>query len=159
MYTDSSHSIAKGLIDGYIDVGCFLANSAAAADVPDLIVDECVEPLVWVRSKISYLAQVHQFRWSTGPTTTKKRQRLQNCIQQLPLSRDSYDLVNRDWLSRLPQSIIPPPLVQAKEYYLPPLPSTKTLLCARGELDNVKAQKLRRRRLNPCLHRLRKTWR
>src|ERR1700761_3543870 len=35
MHTDQSLSIAKGLIDGYIDVACFLASSEAAAEVSD----------------------------------------------------------------------------------------------------------------------------
>jgi hypothetical protein len=35
--------------------------------------------------------------------------------------------------------MVPPDLVSAKEYYLPPLPPIKALLCARLGLDNDQA--------------------
>jgi DNA-binding transcriptional LysR family regulator len=45
-------------------------------------------------------------------------------------------------LAALPSRMIPAPLVQAKEYYLPPLPPVRMVLCARPELETTKATQL-----------------
>jgi DNA-binding transcriptional LysR family regulator len=42
-------------------------------------------------------------------------------------------------LSALPESMVPPYLVKAKEYYLPTLPAIKALLCVRAGLDTALA--------------------
>jgi DNA-binding transcriptional LysR family regulator len=51
MHTENSLGIAKSLIDGYIDVACFLENSETAADVEGFVINERKEEFVWVRSK------------------------------------------------------------------------------------------------------------
>jgi hypothetical protein len=43
---------------------------------------------------------------------------------------------------------VPAPLVQAKEYYLPPLPPVRMLLCARRELETTRATQLLKRLSN-----------
>jgi DNA-binding transcriptional LysR family regulator len=149
MYTDQSLSIAKGLIDGYIDVACFLANSEAAAEISDLIVNEREEPLVWVRSKdfvVSPGAPIPLVNW---PDDNRMIRALTKSGIGYKIAFNSSDyhatvtaLQTGIGLAACLSRFIPTPLVQAKEYYLPPLPPTKTLLCARRELDNLEAQKL-----------------
>jgi hypothetical protein len=53
IFIEANHSIeiAKGLVDGYIDVGCIFENSACHAGIEELVVNECYDPLVWVRAK------------------------------------------------------------------------------------------------------------
>jgi hypothetical protein len=145
-------SIAKGLIDGYIDVGCFLANSEAAADVSDLIVNEREEPLLWVRSKDFVLSPGAPIPLVNWPDDNRMIRALTKNGSAYKIAFNSPDyhatvtaLETGIGLAACLSRFIPTPLVQAKEYYLPPLPPTKTLLCARRELDNIQAQKLLRR--------------
>ncbi len=51
IHADHSIEIAKGLIDGYIDVGCIFENSAFEAGIRELVVNETHDPLVWVRAR------------------------------------------------------------------------------------------------------------
>jgi DNA-binding transcriptional LysR family regulator len=152
MYTDHSLSIAKGLVDGYVDVGCILENSEAAAETSDLIVNEREEPFAWVRSKDFVLSPGAPIPLLTWPGDDMM-------IRALTKNGSTYKIVfnSPDYhatmtaletgigLAALPRRSIPSPLMQAKEYYLPPLPPVRTLLCARHELDNPQAEKLLRR--------------
>jgi DNA-binding transcriptional LysR family regulator len=49
--TDHSVAIAKGLVDGYIDIACIFENPEIESDIGPFIVNEFSDPLVWVRSK------------------------------------------------------------------------------------------------------------
>jgi DNA-binding transcriptional LysR family regulator len=152
MYTDHSLSIAKGLIDGYVDVGCILENSEAAAEVSNLIVNEREEPFAWVRSRDFVLSPGAPIPLLTWPGDDMM-------IRALTKNRSTYKIVfnSPDYhatvtaletgigLAALPRRSIPSPLVEAKEYYLPALPLGKTLLCARPELEIPQAEKLLRR--------------
>ncbi len=51
VHTDDSTSIGRGLIEGYIDVACIYRNQRLDADIDQMVVNECDEPLVWVRAK------------------------------------------------------------------------------------------------------------
>jgi len=128
MYTDHSLSIAKGLIDGYVDVGCILENSEAAAEVSDLIVNERDEPFAWVRSKnfvLSPGAPIPLLTWPGDDMMVRlqyephrvqdqriivddenplrgegRRQHVHDCIQQSRLSCHGHGAGNRDWIGR-----------------------------------------------------------
>jgi DNA-binding transcriptional LysR family regulator len=45
-------------------------------------------------------------------------------------------------LTVMPESTVPPHLIKAKEYYLPPLPPIKVMLCARLGLQTERASVL-----------------
>jgi hypothetical protein len=48
-------------------------------------------------------------------------------------------------VAAIPEKWIPPSLIRAREYYLPPIPPIKVLLCARTGLESpVAAQLLKR---------------
>ena len=51
VHTDDSTSIGRGLIEGYIDVACIYRNQRLDSDIDQMVVNECDEPLVWVRAK------------------------------------------------------------------------------------------------------------
>jgi DNA-binding transcriptional LysR family regulator len=51
IHTDHSTTIAKGLVDGYIDVACIFENQAIDEKIEELIINERDDPLVWVRAK------------------------------------------------------------------------------------------------------------
>jgi DNA-binding transcriptional LysR family regulator len=152
MYTDHSLGIAKGLIDGYIDVACILENLEAAAEISDLIVKERVEPFVWVRSKDFVLSPGAPIPLLTWPGDDLM-------VRALTKNGSTYTIVfnSPDYhakvtaleagigVAALPRRIIPSSLIEAKEYYLPALPPVKTLLCARRELESPQAEKLIKR--------------
>jgi DNA-binding transcriptional LysR family regulator len=152
MYTDNSLGITKGLIDGYIDVACVLENSETTADVSDLIVKEREEPFVWVRSRnfvLSPGAPVPLLTWP-GDDIMIRALTKSGIMYKVVFNSPDYHakiaaLETGIGLAALPKRMIPPSLVQAKEYYLPALASVKTLLCARPELENPRAERLLRR--------------
>ena len=149
IHADHSIGIAKGLIDGYIDIGCIFENSVFEAGIEDMVVNECSDPLVWVRAR--------NFALSPGaPVPVVTRPGDDWTIRVLTKHRVSYKIAFNasDHHSKLialeagigltvmPDSIVPSRLVKTMEYYLPPLPSIKTLLCAHAGLESERAMTL-----------------
>jgi DNA-binding transcriptional LysR family regulator len=147
-----SLGIAKGLLDGHIDIACVFEKSEVAADIHDLIVNERKEPFAWVRSR--------DFVLSPGaPIPLLTRPGDQIMIRALTAKGIAYRIVFNSadhyaklaaletgiGLSALPGRMIPSSLVHAKEYYLPALPPAKVLLCVRQELDTPQSKELLRR--------------
>jgi DNA-binding transcriptional LysR family regulator len=144
--TDHSVPIGKGLPDGYIDVACIFENPAIEGEIDQLIVNDFDDPLVWVRSKdfvVSPGAPLPILTWPGDDwmirTLTKHR-----IIYKIVFSSPDYHakLAAAEagiGLSALPESMVPPYLVKAKEYYLPTLPAIKALLCVRAGLDTALA--------------------
>jgi DNA-binding transcriptional LysR family regulator len=146
IHTDHSTAIGKGLIDGYIDMACIYENEAIKAEVEELVVNEFEEPLVWVRS--------HDFVLSPGaPIPLLTRPGDDRMIRTMVKQGLPYRIVfnSPDFHAKLaalragigitaiPERMVPTDLVCAKEYYLPPLPPIKALLCAKLGLDNDQA--------------------
>jgi DNA-binding transcriptional LysR family regulator len=152
MLTEHSLGIAKGLIDGYIDIGCILENSGAETEISDLVVHEREEPFVWVKSKdfvLSPGAPIPLLTWPGDDMMVRALTKNRSAYKIVFTSPDYHATVTAlktgIGLAALPRRMIPPALVQAKEYYLPALPTVKTLLCARRELETPQAEKLLRR--------------
>ena len=152
MYTEDSLGIAKGLIDGYIDIACILENSEAGAEVSNLVVHERVEPFVWVRSKdfvLSPGAPIPLLAWPGDDMMVRALTKKGSTYTIVFNSPDYHATVTAletgIGLAALPRRTIPSSLVEAKEYYLPALRPVKTLLCARRELETPQAKKLLRR--------------
>lgn len=149
MHTDNSLGITKGLIDGYIDIACVLENLEVAANVSDLVVNEREDPLVWVRSRDFVLSPGASIPLLTWPgddimirTLTRKGSSYRIVFNSPDYHAKIMALEAGIGLAALPSRMIPSSLVQAKEYYLPPLPSVKTLLCARREFETPQAARL-----------------
>jgi DNA-binding transcriptional LysR family regulator len=145
---DNSAGIAKGLLDGYIDVGCIYENSESN-DIHEMVVNQCDEPFVWVRSKDFVLrpgAPIPILTWPGDDLMISTLTRL-GLMYKIVFSSPDYHsklaaLEAGIGVAALPSRLIPPSLMQAKEYYLPELPPVKVLLCARPGIDVTRSGKL-----------------
>lgn len=146
IHADHSIEIAKGLIEGYIDVGCIFENSAFEARIEDLVINECSEALVWVRARdfvLSPGAPIPILTWPGDDWTIRAMTRhgasykiaFNGCDHHTKLAALQAGI----GLTVMPESMVPENLVKAREYYLPPLPPIKALLCAHLGLDTEEA--------------------
>lgn len=142
VYTDHSLAIGRGLIDGYVDIACIYENPAVEAEIERLIVNEFEESSVWVRAREFVLSPGAPIPILTWPGDDWM-------IRTLTKHGLSYKIVfnSPDYHARLaatragigvtaiPVRMVPPYLAIAREYYLPELPSRKSLLCVRLGLE------------------------
>jgi DNA-binding transcriptional LysR family regulator len=143
IHTDHSTAIGKGLIDGYIDMACIYENEAIKAEVEELVINEFEEPLVWVRSNdfvLSPGAPIPLLTWP-GDDRMIRTMMKQGLPYRIVFNSPDFHaklaaLRAGIGITAIPQRMVPPDLVCAREYYLPQLPPIKALLCARLELDN-----------------------
>ena len=149
IHTDHSVAIAKGLIDGYIDIACIFENPAIETEIVQMVINEFDDPLVWVRARSFVLSPGAPLPILTWPGDDWM-------IRTLTRHGLSYKIVfnSPDYhaklaaveagvgLTAIPASMVPPNLATAKEYYLPELPTIKALLCARLGLETDQASRL-----------------
>lgn len=149
IHTDNSVGITKGLIDGYIDVAYILENPEMTSETSHLVVNEIDEEFVWVRARDFVLSPGAPIPLLTWPGD-------ELMIRTLTRSGLAYKIVfnSPDYHAKLaaveagigitaiPRRMIPEPLVWAQEYYLPPLPPLKALLCARPHLESSQSTDL-----------------
>lgn len=150
IHSDHSVAIAKGLVDGYLDIGCIFENPEIGGEIAHLIVNEYSEELVWVRSKDFVLSPGSPIPVLTWPGDDWM-------IRTLTREGLSFKIVfnSPDYhaklaaagagigLTAIPASMIPPSLVRAREYYLPALPTIKALLCSRSKLTDTTSKLLK----------------
>jgi DNA-binding transcriptional LysR family regulator len=143
--TDSSTGIAKGMIDGYIDVACIF-DGPDAQEIAFTVVDEAEVELVWVRSKgfvVSPGAPIPLLIWPGHAIDDLMIKTLtrRNIQYRAALTTSDYHAkicaaeVGLG-LTVLPRQMIPASLVEANEYYLPKLPGLKMLLCVRPQVES-----------------------
>jgi DNA-binding transcriptional LysR family regulator len=149
VHTDHSIPIAKGLIDGYIDIACIFANTAIESEIEQLVINRMIDPPVWVRAKNFVLSPGAPLPILTWPGDDWM-------IRTLTRHGVAYKIVfnSPDYhaklaaveagigLTAVPASMVPAALVRAKEYYLPELPPIEALLCARLGLESEQASVL-----------------
>jgi DNA-binding transcriptional LysR family regulator len=140
IHTDHSVAIAKGLIDGYIDIACIFENPEFGSEIAHLIVDEHNEELVWVRSKDFVLSPGAPIPVLTWPGDDWMIQALTRHGLSFKIVFNSPDYHAKlaateagIGLTAIPGSMVPSSLIRAKEYYLPALPTIKALLCSRSK--------------------------
>jgi DNA-binding transcriptional LysR family regulator len=143
--SDNSYVIAKSLADGHVDIACIF-EKPDMPDVTPMVISEFEDQLVWVRSKdfvLSAGAPIPIVTWAGDDwmirTLTQK-----GLSYRIVFNGPDYDAKQSAvekgvGLSALPQSLVPPTLMCAKEYYLPPLPVIKAMLCARPGLRTERA--------------------
>src|ERR1700744_506943 len=107
-----------------------------AEGLQPLILDEFDEPLVWVRARSFVLSPGTPIPILTWPgddwmIRTLTRQGLAyNIVFNRPDYHAKLTAVSAGiGLTAIPQRMVPPDLVTAREYYLPDLPPIKALLC------------------------------
>jgi len=133
--------IAKGLTDGYIDIGVFFATAELADQVANIVVNEEEEQFVWVRSKNFVLSPGAPIPLLSHPRNTTDTLMIRALTKKgIPyrIAFNSADNLARTAAAEagigvtvFPARVDPAPLVRAREYYLPELPPLKVLLCAR----------------------------
>lgn len=135
---DHSTSIGRGLVDGYIDVACIYETRALEPEVQQMIVNECNDPLVWVRSKDFVLSPGMPIPIVTWPaddwmisTLTKHRLTFKIVFNASDFHTRLTVVKAGLGFTAVPESLVPADLVKAREYYLPALPPAKALLCVR----------------------------
>jgi DNA-binding transcriptional LysR family regulator len=140
IHTDHSVAIAKGLIDGYIDIACIFENPEFGSEIAHLIVDEHNEELVWVRSKdfvLSPGAPIPVLTWPGDDWMIRALTRHGRSFKIVFNSPDYHAKLAATeagiGLTAIPGSMVPSSLIRAKEYYLPALPTIKALLCSRSK--------------------------
>ena len=149
IHTDNSVGITKGLVDGYIDIAYILENPELTTEISHLIVNESDEEFVWVRSPnfvLSPGSPIPVLTWPGDDLMVRTLTR-HGVAYKIVFNSPDYHaklaaLEAGIGIAAIPRRMIPASLVWAKEYYLPPLPPIKALLCARSNLDNGQSKKL-----------------
>lgn len=138
IHADHSSEIGKGLVDGYIDVACIFDNARLDPDIEHMIAYEYKEPVTWVRSRTFVLSPGAPIPLVTHPLndwiipTLSKRGLSYKIVFSTPDNNARFAATKAGiGLTAVPARTVPPDLVVAKEYYLPPLPPVRTLLCQR----------------------------
>jgi DNA-binding transcriptional LysR family regulator len=148
--TDHSVAIAKGMIDGYIDIACIFENPEIGSEIAHLVVNEYSEDLVWVRSRdfvLSPGASIPVLTWPGDDWMIRTLTRNGLSFRIVFNSPDYHAKLTAVeaglGLTAIPASMIPASLVRANEYYLPALPPIKALLCSRSHLTDRAAELLK----------------
>lgn len=149
IHTDNSVGITKGLIDGFIDVAFILENPQLTSEIAHLIVNEVDEEFVWVRSKefvLSPGAPIPILSWPGDDLMTRTLTR-HGLAYRIVFNSPDYHaklaaVESGIGIAAIPKRMIPEPLIWAQDYYLPPLPPQKALLCARSNLENSHSMNL-----------------
>lgn len=149
IHTDNSVGITKGLIDGFIDIAFILENPQLTSEIAHLIVNEVDEEFVWVRSKefvLSPGAPIPILSWPGDDLMTRTLTR-HGLAYRIVFNSPDYHaklaaVESGIGIAAIPKRMIPEPLTWAQDYYLPPLPPQKALLCARSNLENSHSMNL-----------------
>ncbi len=146
IHAGSSAEICEGLLERYIDIGCFLGEHESDADIATLVVKQWEEQFVWVRSPRFVLSHGLPIPLLTWPGEQLMVAALTKSGAPYRIAFNSPDhhaqLAAAEagiGLTVIPRRLIPPDLVEAKEYYLPRLPPSKAYLCARTDAGSNQA--------------------
>jgi DNA-binding transcriptional LysR family regulator len=149
IHTDNSVGITRGLIDGYIDIAYIFETPELTSDISQLIVNETDEDIVWVRARnfvLSPGAPIPLLTWPGDDVMIRTLTRHGLAYKIVFNSPDYHAKLAADragiGITAIPQRMVPDTLVWAQEYYLPPLPPIKALLCARSHLESQQAAEL-----------------
>jgi DNA-binding transcriptional LysR family regulator len=142
VHTDNSIGIAKGLVDGYLDIGCLLAPRDGVAEIEHLIVRQWDEQFVWVRSPRFVLnpgKPIPIITWP-GDALTINALTQQKLPYRIAFNSPDYHakflaVEAGTGLTAIPARMIPPYLIEAQESYLPALPPCRAYLCARPDIE------------------------
>lgn len=141
---DNSAEIVKGLVNGFIDIGLFLQVPGSVIDPSIKVLRERSEELVWVRSPefvLSPGAPIPLLTWGGQITHDLMIHTLEKCglIYRIAFSSPDHqahiEAARRGLgITVLPKRLLPATLMQAREYYLPPLASPSLYLGVRAGL-------------------------
>lgn len=145
VYSDNSAEIAKGLLDGFIDLALFLCPAETMADPSLTVVREREEEIVWVRSNNFVTSPGTPLPLLTWPGQISHDLMIaalerHGLVYRFAFSSPDLHAVLEAakagfGLTVLPKRMLPPSLVEAHEYYLPPIPAPKLVLCVRTSMQ------------------------
>jgi DNA-binding transcriptional LysR family regulator len=148
--SDNSSVVAKSLVDGHIDIACIFEHTDMP-DVAPMVISEFEDQLIWLRSKdfvLSAGAPIPIVTWA-GDDWMIRALTQKGLSYRIVFNGQDYDAklsaVERGvGLGASPRGLVPPNLIWAKEYYLPPLPAIKALLCVRPGLRTERAVEIQK---------------
>lgn len=145
IHAGPSAEIAKALLERHLDLGLLLAASDLQISPTLHVVNQRHEELSWVRSNKFVLSPGSPIPLAigTGQTTDDAMVRaLQKAGLAYRIALTSSDhharmiaVESGHALTVVPKTVVPPGLVCARDYYLPPLEGAKLFLCATDALD------------------------
>lgn len=149
IHTDNSVGITKGLIEGFIDIAYMFENPEMTSEISHLIVNEMDEEFVWVRARdfvLSPGAPIPLLTWP-GDNLMIRTLTRHGLAYKIVFNSPDYHaklaaLEAGIGIAAIPKRMVSEPLVWAQEYYLPPLPPLKALLCARSHLESAQSTDL-----------------
>lgn len=148
--SENSFALARGIIDGRLDIACCFVLDKFASELEPFLVAQTEDRLVWVRSS--------KFVVSPGQPIPIVTWQGHDWMAQVLLKQGlSYQIVfdGEDFeakrafvegglaLAALPSRLVPSTLVKATEYYLPELPTIRSAIYVRSKSDSPKVQALR----------------
>ncbi len=149
---DHSPSVLMGLLNGFIDIALALVTEETKIDISIRKLDEVEIRLVWVRSPdfvLSPGSPVPLLTWPGQFADEIMTRALEDASMIYKVSFSSPDhhatlaaAKAGIGLMVLPEAMLIPGLVQANEYYLPPLKPVKLLLCERADLASKQKMEL-----------------
>jgi len=149
VHADLSPTIVRGLIDGYIDLAYVYSFPLIDAGDEVTIAQEIEEHSVWVRSRDFVLrpgAPIPILAWPGDDwmiRTLTKHNISYKIVFRSPNHQLRLDAARAGYgLTAIPERMVPPSLLPAKDYYLPDLPGHKRLLCVRPGLEGSRATAL-----------------
>jgi DNA-binding transcriptional LysR family regulator len=143
---DNSANLAKGMLDGYLDIACLLRPSKEQND----LAASWMEEFVWVRSAnfvLSPGSPVPLIGWPGGLSDLPMVRALEKAGMAYRIvfacsehhARVEAVLAGMGIMA-LPLRQFAPPLVKATEYYLPPLQPLRAGIAVRSGLDTETAK-------------------
>ncbi|MFB9264121.1 LysR family transcriptional regulator [Bradyrhizobium erythrophlei] len=146
IHADLSTTVIRGVIDGYIDIALVYSNPLVDVEGEVTVANEAEERSVWVRARDFVLrpgAPIPILAWPGDDwmiRTLTKHNISYKIVFRSPNHQLRLEAARAGFgLTVIPERMIPPFLVPAKDYYLPDLPAHKRLLCARPGLEGARA--------------------
>lgn len=148
---DHSASIGRGLIDGYIDVACIFDNARLDPEIRQMVTHEFEEPVAWIRARHFVLSPGAPIPIITHPghdwiiPTLTKQGLSYKIVFNTPDNHARFFAVKAGLgLTAVTVRTVPSDLIVASEYYLPPLPPIRALVCKRPGMETERVAALTR---------------
>ncbi|MBR0815623.1 LysR family transcriptional regulator [Bradyrhizobium diazoefficiens] len=141
---DQSGTLAKALIEGYLDIACLFDHQRMDGDLRQMIVAADDEPLVWVRAKqfvVSPGSPIPILTWPGDDWMVRTLER-HEISYRIVFSSPDFEVKLRAveagmGFTAVPASKVPGTVVVAKDYYLPELPPIRRIMCVRTNPGNA----------------------
>ena len=146
---DQSGTLAKALVEGYLDIACIFDQPRLDSDIRQMIVAGIEEPLVWVRAKqfvVSPGSPIPILTWPGDDWMVRTLER-HEISYKIVFNSPDFGVKLRAveagmGFTAVPASKVPGTVVVAKDYYLPELPTIRRIMCLRASLGNARVTEL-----------------